>query len=400
MVAWTEYTTGERIKVLRGSMTQQALSEAAGVSVHLVQKAEQGRSISLPYLMRLANALGSDVSVLLGEQAPRRAVTRDEREAVRSIGVATHEAAAGRVSDIEPGDLADLTESFNRIWAEYWSGRYQSLGVALPAILRESAAIYQGATGRDRTESAGLLADALQLSAHFANNFGVRDLAYAAVGYATRIVPDSSDELRAARLEAVLSWVYLRDGKPEKAMRIAGDAAARIEPRYSDGDQKQIAVYGNLMTNAAVAASRGGGSNDDARDYMSQAHAAAARAHGESAPYGAVFGPGAAVTQALSVAIALGDHSQATKLIDRPGFDLSSVLPSSQARYLLDVALVRAEAGKWDQAITALHQAHEAAPSFTRTQAIASEVVRRIGDASATKVRRLSALIGVPYVAR
>jgi transcriptional regulator with XRE-family HTH domain len=378
-------------------MTQIALAEASGVSVHLVQKAEQGKNVSLSSLMKLANGLGRDLSVVLGDVSPHRAALREETSALRAISVATHEAGAGRISDVEPGDLAALRESFARIWREYWGGTYDNLGLTLPGILRESAALYRNATGTARTAGAALLADAMQLAGHYANNFGARDLAYAAMGYAAQAAHDASDELRAGRLDAVLSWVYLRDGKANKAMEIAGHAAARIEPRYSDHDERRLAVFGNLMTNAAVAASRGGGSPDEARDYISQAHAVAARMSGEVAPYGAIFGPGAAASQSVSVSLALGDFGHALALIDGPATGISDMLPSSQARYYLDVALARAEQRRWPEASRAVQHAYELAPAFTRTQALTADLIRRIGDASTTSVRKLAETIGIPY---
>jgi len=91
----------------------------------------------------------------------------------------------------------------------------------IAGILREAAALRQGSTGRARADAARLLADAFQLAGHFANNLSARDLAYATIVYAQQVVQDASDELRAGRLDAVLSWIYLRDGDPTKAMKIA-----------------------------------------------------------------------------------------------------------------------------------------------------------------------------------
>ncbi len=42
MARWSDYTTGERIKILRGSgMTQEGLAEASGLSVAMIRKAER-----------------------------------------------------------------------------------------------------------------------------------------------------------------------------------------------------------------------------------------------------------------------------------------------------------------------------------------------------------------------
>src|SRR6266567_4505880 len=283
MVAWTEYTTGERVRQLRGALTQ---------------KVEQGKNVSLPYLMKIANALGADVSVVLGEQSPRRAITLDERMTLRAISVATHEAGSGLVDDVEPGDLPDLRAAFVHVFTDYWNGVHTDLGAVLPRLLLEAAAQHRATSGAQRRETGALLADAFQLAGHYANVMSARDLAYAATAYAREPIAASSDEFRAARLEALTSYVYMRDGKLDKAMVLAERTALAIEPRYSDTNQVHLAVYGNLMTNAAIAASRGGGPAARAREYLSQVHAAAARMDADIVPYGAIFGPVAALTQA------------------------------------------------------------------------------------------------------
>ncbi len=61
---------GARIRHLRGRhMTQQELADAAEVSVDLVRKLEQGQrhTASVPYLHRIARALGTDLDGLLGQ---------------------------------------------------------------------------------------------------------------------------------------------------------------------------------------------------------------------------------------------------------------------------------------------------------------------------------------------
>ncbi|MEV7432270.1 helix-turn-helix domain-containing protein [Streptomyces griseoviridis] len=85
---WSEDTTSERLKALRGGMTQGQLAEAAGVSVGVVRKLERGGTASLPPLLSIADALGTDIAVLLGQQAPRRSMDRDERAALRLVSAA------------------------------------------------------------------------------------------------------------------------------------------------------------------------------------------------------------------------------------------------------------------------------------------------------------------------
>jgi len=399
MSSWAEYTTGERVKVLRGPMSQHALSEAADVSIALVQKLEQNRGhVSLAYLMKISEALGTDLSVVLGEQAPRASMDRDERAGLRAIAAAVHGTAMGEIGGVEAPTLGDAQTALDQVFADYWSGRYDALGVTLPKLLWESRALYDSCNIDERFAAGGIMSDAYQLAGHYANNHGLRDLAYAATSYGKGVAGDIGDELRVARWASVLSWVFLRDGKPKNAMRAAEKAAMAIEPRFSEADDTRIAVYGNLMTNAAVAASRGGATPDRARDFISQAHAAAARmsGNGDVIPFGAIFGKPAATTQAVSVALALGDVGRALTLIDGTRLREDLMQPSSVARYRLDIALAKTEVRQWDAAIEALDDALRIAPAFTRSQALSGVLVNRLGDAKAAKVRKLARQIGVP----
>ncbi|MDT9686353.1 helix-turn-helix transcriptional regulator [Streptomyces sp. TRM76323] len=67
--------------MLRGTTTQERLAEAAGVSVGVVRKLERGGTASLPSLLSVVDALGTDIAALLGQQAPRRSTDGGERAA-------------------------------------------------------------------------------------------------------------------------------------------------------------------------------------------------------------------------------------------------------------------------------------------------------------------------------
>ncbi|MDQ8708421.1 hypothetical protein RCO28_39095 [Streptomyces sp. LHD-70] len=69
---------------------------------------ERGGTASLPSLLSIASGLGTDIAVLLGQQAPRRSMDRDERAALRTLSAATHDAAIGIPADTEPGTINEL----------------------------------------------------------------------------------------------------------------------------------------------------------------------------------------------------------------------------------------------------------------------------------------------------
>ncbi|WP_142056041.1 helix-turn-helix domain-containing protein [Pseudonocardia kunmingensis] len=65
-------TVGQRIAQLRGDRTQQELATAAGVSVDLIRKLEQGsrHTLSIASLHSIARALDVDAGHLLSRTTP------------------------------------------------------------------------------------------------------------------------------------------------------------------------------------------------------------------------------------------------------------------------------------------------------------------------------------------
>ncbi|MEU9089742.1 helix-turn-helix transcriptional regulator [Streptomyces sp. NPDC048428] len=398
---WSEYTTAERLKTLRSGMTQEQLAEAAEVSVGVVRKLERGGTASLPSLLAIASTLGTDIAVLLGQQAPRRSMNRDERAALRTLSAATHDAAIGILSGSEPGTVAELRAVVQHADTAYWAGRYTELGTLLAALLPEARARYDTAGTDEREAAAGLLADVFQTAGMAANVWGSRDLAYAALTYGRQIAVQAGDDLREAHLAATTAWVNLRDGRTAQGFALAAARAERIEPRMSEHDPDRLSVYGQLVTNAAVAASRGGASADTAREYLSQAHAVGARLGSEYArgrhaqPYGPLY----AATQAMSIAVALGDTAGALRLMDTVRLD-ETVPLATRARYGLDVALTHVECRRWDRAADTLEAVCTMAPGWVQHQMLPGVIISRLAGVSVGRLRGLAHAAGVPLGVR
>ncbi|MYU32790.1 helix-turn-helix domain-containing protein [Streptomyces sp. SID8358] len=398
---WSEYTTAERLKALRNGMTQEQLAEAAEVSVGVVRKLERGGTASLPSLLSIASALGTDIAVLFGQQAPRRSMDRDERAALRSLSGATHDAALGIPAEVEPGTVDELRAVVQDADAAYWAGRYAELGVLLGALLPEARARYDASNTDEKTAAAGVLADVFQTAAMAANVWGSRDLAYAALTYGRQIAVQAGDDLRDAHLAATTAWVNLRDGRTAQGFSLAAIQADRIEPKMSEHDPDRLAVYGQLVTNAAVAASRGGSSAETAREYLSQAHAVGARLGSEHARGGHAqpYGPLYAATQAMSIAVALGDIPGALRLMDTVKLD-DTVPLATRARYGLDVALTHVECRRWDQAADTLEAVCGMAPGWVQHQMLPGVIISRLAGVSVGRLRGLAHAAGVPLGVR
>ncbi|MCX5377565.1 helix-turn-helix domain-containing protein [Streptomyces sp. NBC_00091] len=398
---WSEYTTSERLKTLRGGMTQEQLAEAAAVSVGVVRKLERGGTASLPSLLSIADALGTDIAVLLGQQAPRRSMDRDERAALRMVSAATHDAAIGIPADVEPGTVEELRAAVRRADEAYWAGRYTELGTLLGQLLPEAKARFDAADHAEREAAGGVLIDTFQTAGMAANVLGSRDLAYAALTYGRQIAVQAGDDLRDAHLAATTAWVNLRDGRTTQGFALAAAQADRIEPKMSEHDPDRLSVYGQLVTNAAVAASRGGASADSAREYLSQAHAVAARIGDEHArgDHAQPYGPMYAATQAMSIAVALGDTSGALRLMDTVRLD-DTVPLATRARYGLDVALTHVECRRWEAAADTLEAVCTMAPGWVRHQMLPGVIIGRLAGVSVGRLRGLASVAGVPLGVR
>ncbi|MER8234137.1 helix-turn-helix transcriptional regulator [Streptomyces sp. NPDC094049] len=397
---WSDYSNGERIKILRGKeMSQNELAHRTGLSLPTVRAAEQNRRLSLPTLLKLAHALAVDTSVVLGQQAPRRAMGQDDRATLRYISSSVHDTAAGFIPGdrvpVDPGELAGATL---KAWSLYWAGEYQELGAILGPLMLDASVTAQSLDGDAGHPVLGCLSDAYQIAACVANLFGARDLAYSAIGHAHSTALAAGDPLRAARVDSARSWVYLRDGRLDRSMEVAEAAANEIEPRYSDQGAERLTVYGNLLNHCAVTAAR---REDTVRagDYLSQLHAVGARLGRERDFHGARFGPHTATTQAVGINVTLGQPGKALTLIEsvRPG-QLESLADAARNRYQLDVAMAQADAKLYDKSLDTLERVLRDAPQWARHQALPTVIVQKIGSASTTRLRRVSKLIGVPAV--
>lgn len=399
MSNWADLTNGERIKHLRGSdLTQQGLADVSGLSLALVQKAEQGRGeLSVGSLLKLAHALNTDVSVILGQQAPRRGTNRDTRAALRRLSDAVHDSALGDWDGIgEPSTLTELTAVHDRVCGAYWRGDYGELSGLIAKALLEGSSRYGQASGHERAQLGSILATTYQFASSAAILLGQRDLALGALISARRLAQDSGDVVLAALLESTLSWIHLRGAKVPRAVAVAEQAAMRIEPSFSRASRPQLIAYGRLMISAAVASSRRGDAVS-ADDYLSQAHAAAARLDRDEALYGTHFGPTAANTEAVGIAVALGNYGRALSLASRT--ELPKSMPKlARNRYKLDVALAQCAAGLHDQAGDTLIEVGLDAPEWIRHQALPGVIGKRLAKVSTARVRRIGEVIGVPLI--
>jgi transcriptional regulator with XRE-family HTH domain len=393
MPQWSDFSNGDRIKILRGTeLTQGDLAEKTGLSIVTIQAAEQDKRMSLPTLLKIAAALSVDTSVILGQQAPRRTMKQEDRTMMRDLSHAVHDTAAGITPDVEAPTLDELATLTTQGWELYWKGDYAEAGSLAAPLLRSAAARVHEQPVGEQAVAWGVVADAYRISAYVANLMGVRDLAYAAIGHAQRAAELAGDDLRQALVTSGRSWVYLRDARLHDALDLAERSALDIEPRFSKATPEQLVVYGSHINFAAVVASRMG-DKDRAADYLSQSHATGARMGREVRAHGTLFGPVSATTQAVGVNVSLGQTGKALALIDSI-HDTQQLSEAARHRYELDKAMAQADAKMWDASLDTLEGALRSAPQWARHQALPNVIVSKVGRASTSRLRRVSKLIG------
>lgn len=397
MPRWSDYTTGERIKILRGKDIRQSdLSAMTGLSLPTVQQAEQDKRLTLQTLMKVADALGVDTSVILGQQAPRRAMEQDDRAMMRALSRAVHDTAAGMLPDtVTAPSLETLSETTDRCWDLYWQGGYVEAGALAAPLIAEASARLHDQPADSQAVAWSTVADAYRLAGYVANLMGSRDLAYAAIGHAQNAAAQAADGMRSALVMSGRSWIYLRDARLTEALRLAEMAATDIEPRFSKATPDELVAYGSHINFAAVVASRMG-NKELVRDYLSQSHATGARMGTEHKAHGTLFGPVTATTQAVGINVALGQTGKALTLMEdiKPVHE-AALSGAARNRYQMDKAMAQADAKMWDASLDTLEGALLAAPEWARHQALPSVIVQRVGKASTARLRRVSELIGV-----
>ncbi|UED84869.1 helix-turn-helix domain-containing protein [Streptomyces profundus] len=398
MTQWGDYSTGERIKLLRGPETQERLAEATGLSVHTIRKAEGDRGVSLQSLLLISAALHADVSVVLGQQAPRRAMRGTDRAMLRALSQTVHDASAGIGADVEPSGAAALAAGLGAAWQVYRSGDYVGAGVRAAPALREAAAALRSADAGKVCEARGTLADAYRLAAYVANQFGARDLAYAAIGHAQDEAERAGDEVRGACTASGRSWIYLRDARLEQAALTARRSYEAIEPRFGNRDLGLLATYGWHVTLAAVVAARRG-RVEEADDLLSQGRAVAARMGRDVEVNGTAFGPAVVAAQAVGISVSTGRPGRALELFAERG-DTSPLTDSARQRMMLDVALAQSDTRQSDAALDTLLEVCSSAPQWARHQALPGVIAQKASAGSATtgKLRKLAALLGTSVI--
>jgi transcriptional regulator with XRE-family HTH domain len=388
-------TIGQRIAQLRGERTQQELATAAGVSVDLIRKLEQGsrHTLSIASLQSIARALDVDAGELLSKTTP----LPDPDE--HSGAVAIREALTyvddliGEDPDVEPLTVAAGRHAVRSGWGWYWSGRYDRLGQLLPGALAQSRATIREARTDDKPGAHDVAAQLHQLAGCTLVHLGYPDVAHLALREALTLATAGTDPHRIEALRCSLSWLLLTQGRFVESHRLATATAARIAPN-GDTALPAWALYGSLLITGATAAARAQ-DRPMASVLLGEAAEAAERT-GNRSDYETAFGPDQVLMQTVDVDIVTEHYDDALTTGDRMPRD--PALPvASRARHLSDIALAHTRLGHDGAALDTLDEMVRIAPSWARFQAQPKQIYRELRDRAANTERlvTLAARLGL-----
>lgn len=366
---------GARIKQLRGKiLTQRQLADAAGVSVDVIRKLEQGarHTASIGALARIARALDVTLADLLGQ--PAAMPTGDPDAGVVAIrrALTPIDDLLGEPVDERALDIGEAARTVDYAWSAYWGGRYDHLARLLPGVLSQMRAT-RHATGTP--QAAELLARAYWVTGCTLVHLGQTDPAWQAIRLALDAAGHGGDELLAATLRGSIAWQLLVQGRYGEAATLAVRTAETIEPR-GDAALPHLSAYGSLVITAATAVGRDMRIGE-ARHLVGQAREVADRMATDRHDYETYFGPSQVTMQTVDVGVVTEDYTAALDAAKSMPRDAALPL-ASRCRHLADQALAHARLGHDQRALDALLAAESLGPDWIRHQTLPRRIVSEL----------------------
>jgi transcriptional regulator with XRE-family HTH domain len=394
---------GKRVRRarLRLGLTQADLAVAVGKTQGWVSKVEKG-GIELDrtaIINQLAAALHCHPNDLM--ERPYVAGKASENQWQIS--------AASILRELRRYDLAPAFDGLPRAAAELWLDtqrlhrlRDTAANVAimkvLPDMLRESRALAELSSGREREEAYAVYAVECKFAHTAAHSLGHPELIAMACERASWSARLSGDPV----MEAVAGWMRVWDmwatADWDDSLALSDQALHSIEDQFRAGDPLAVRAWGTIHLRAAVAAARAGRALE-AEDRIGHARAAAEQMDAGGDPlfdrHSLTFSSGNVQIHAVSVQLEMGDHGKALALNQRADPAVVAALPGSRrGHHHMDLARAWLWDGKRDKALKELETAEKIAPQLVRNHPIGRATLRKIvyAERAATRerLRRMS----------
>lgn len=387
-------TVGQRLQAnrLNRGYTQAELARRAGVSVDLISMLERDvrESMSWASMVKLARALDIDPGVIAGKSSRLDRVPGASALAVRDAVINPDLLELHPDHDGEPTSLAELWRLIERAYGAYFGGEFGVLAAELPGLINECRLLESADPA-----AAAPLSHAWQLAGSVLVHTGRDDAAAIAAERAIQAARKGSDEWRLATQYGVYCWVMLHQGRADESERLAMRAADAIEPSMSRAASEQIAVWGGLVLQAAVA--RGStGDVDGAENYLRMAAAAAARLGTDRHDYWTSFGPTHVAIQTTHIMTSAHRPDRALKA--SRAVNPQGLFKVQYGRHLLDVSRALLERRRTDEAEETATRALDLSAEWFRHQSVAESLVHDlVGRKTRLNARLRTLLQGVEH---
>ncbi|GII05754.1 helix-turn-helix domain-containing protein [Planobispora takensis] len=323
----------------------------------------------------LASALQVDPADLFGESRPPIAT---EPEGVAQLRTLLHDTALDDPPDVPARPLAVLAELTTASIAGYRrQADYASLTRQAASVLAELHVHANTGTEDDRMTALRLIVELATSAAFCVRHLGAVDLAWIAADRARQAAAALDDPvyIGAAWFGRALARPSAGTARP---VRLAGQAADRIQPHLSSGDAFGHQVYGMLHLTAALA-DQIHGTDPGVRAHLEEAERIAGLV-GERVGAWQSFGPANVQVWRAALDIEAGRPGQALALI--PQIDTRPLGRNRRAALLMEVARAHAMLGRrhTEQAALHLRDAEKLAPERVRHNPLAIELVADLVD--------------------
>ncbi|WP_431981520.1 helix-turn-helix domain-containing protein [Streptomyces qinglanensis] len=385
---------GSRLRKVRKrrGMSQTDLADAAGLSVSLISKVEQGekRDVRLETAHQLAKALDVPTTRLLtGETQPWTPPVDATtwQPVVDALQSPTSQPQEPPTESGVQGAVAGGRALFAR-------EQYEDLGRMLPALIRDAQGLGESVPARR------LRYQVMQLSISFLGQ--VRQ--YEAAAYAAQCALDAAtNELDGGAAVVAQCQQMLRKGQLAEVADLATRWADDIEPRMSKATPEELAVWGGLQLRAGAAAVRDN-RPAEAADALRMAKLAAVGLGREvitGPDHLRHFGPVTVTQQNAEHASIQERPDRVLRLHDavrvwRPARGGGK---SGRCRHLLDVADAHLRMHDETRCTEILHGIYDAAPQWLVAQRYGQDILGRVIERRRTlspEMRTLADAMRVP----
>ncbi|MFG3438303.1 helix-turn-helix domain-containing protein [Nonomuraea sp. NPDC047897] len=378
---------GARLRELRKrrGLTQEDLAEAAGLSVPVIKKIEQGGSARMETYRQIAKVLGVTTVWFVSAGPPRPTVDTGDDTVLTEmraalippiglngmpvLGTADHD-------DVALPRLADAAAAVNRA---YHADRYDDLAQLLPALVR--SAHYHVARfndGAERAQAHKVRSAVLGLAGRYLIQIRAHDLALMTLQEAARDAITAGDQALAAAAVSSQAWAMLRQGRFDEVEQLCANAADQIEPRMSQATPDELAAWGWMLMRASAGAIRNN-RPEEANEYLGLAKTAGARLGREHDLGGQkAFGPLTVALQEPENAMIEGRPDKALEAMDALPHDVGRTNPSTLNRAQLDRARALVRVGDADQATEVMTQLRREHAEWLQYQQAGRDVTREI----------------------